>query len=151
MRARSGDGHISVRNLAGEVTVQSGDGAIRLEDINGGVEAQSGDGSIRVDGTLTRLRAHSGDGSVTIRAANGSTAQDAWSITTGDGSVTVDLPTRFDAELDAHSGDGRVRIDDADLQMQRREDRSTVRGRIGLGGHDLRVRTGDGSITIRQH
>jgi hypothetical protein len=64
--------------------------------------------------------------------------------------VVVELPADFNAELDAHSGDGRVRVDQADLQIQRRDDRSTVRGRLGQGGRDLRVRTGDGSITIRQ-
>jgi DUF4097 and DUF4098 domain-containing protein YvlB len=150
VRARSGDGRIDVRDLRGEVVVQTGDGSIRVEDVTGIVDAQSGDGSIRVNGTLTRVRARSGDGSVVVRAETGSVAQDDWSITTGDGSVTVELPTAFNAELDAHSGDGRVRVADASLALQRRDDRSTVRGRLGQGGRDLRVRTGDGSITIRQ-
>lgn len=150
VRARSGDGRIDVRDLEGELIVQTGDGSIRVADVTGTVDAQSGDGSIRVNGTLTRVRARSGDGSVVVRAARGSAAADDWSITTGDGSVTVELPTGFDAELDAHSGDGRVRVSEADLGMQRRDDRSTVRGRLGRGGRDLRVRTGDGSIVIRQ-
>lgn len=150
IRARSGDGRIQVRDLKGEVSVQTGDGSIRIEDVAGAVDAQSGDGSIRVDGTLTRVRARSGDGSVTVRAGSGSSATDNWNILTGDGSVVVELPATFNAELDAHSGDGRVRVDRLDLQMQRRDDRSTVRGRLGDGGRDLRVRTGDGSITIRQ-
>jgi DUF4097 and DUF4098 domain-containing protein YvlB len=150
VRARSGDGRIDVRDLRGDIVVQTGDGAIRVEDVDGSVDAQSGDGSIRVNGTLTRVRARSGDGSVVVRADSGSAAQDDWSITTGDGSVTVELPASFNAELDAHSGDGRVRISEAALSLQRRDDRSTVRGRLGDGGRDLRVRTGDGSITIRQ-
>jgi hypothetical protein len=29
--------------------------------------------------------------------------------------------------------------------------RNTVRGRLGDGGHALRVRTGDGSITLKRH
>ncbi len=150
VRAHSGDGRILVRAMRGGLDVETGDGSIRLEDVTGPVDAQSGDGSIVVDGVMTRLRARSGDGSVRVHAGEGSTASDNWSISTGDGSVRVDLPRHFDAELDAHSGDGRVSVDDAALTMHRRDDRSSVRGRLGEGGHDLRVRTGDGSITIRQ-
>jgi len=28
--------------------------------------------------------------------------------------------------------------------------RNSIRGRLGAGGHNLRVRTGDGSITLRR-
>jgi hypothetical protein len=28
--------------------------------------------------------------------------------------------------------------------------RSSLRGRLGAGGHNLRVRTGDGSITLKR-
>ena len=149
--ARTGDGHISVRDLRAELSLQTGDGAIRVDDVEGRVDAQSGDGSIRINGALTRVRARSGDGSVTIRARDGSAAQDDWTISTGDGSVTVELPDTFNAELDAHSGDGRVRADRVGLEMSRRDGRDTLRGRIGDGGKDLRIRTGDGSITIRRY
>ena len=149
VRARSGDGRISVRDLRGAIAVQTGDGSIRIEDVEGAVDAQSGDGSIVVDGSLTRLRARSGDGSVRVRATAGSLAQDDWTISTGDGAITVDLPDDFDAELDAHSGDGRVRVDGLDLRMQRRDGRSTLRGRLGDGGRDLHLRTGDGTIVVR--
>lgn len=150
VRARSGDGRIEVRELRGDVTVETGDGSIRIEAVDGAVDAQSGDGSIRVDGALTRLRARSGDGSVVIRAADGSLADADWSISTGDGSVTLELPARFDAELDAQTGDGRVVLRGTELSGEQRTGRRAVHGRLGAGGRNLRVRTGDGSITIRQ-
>ena len=34
---------------------------------------------------------------------------DDWEITTGDGGVTLYLPKDFDADLDAHTGDGAIR------------------------------------------
>lgn len=151
IRARSGDGHISVRDIHGEISLHTSDGSIRVDDVRGKVDAESGDGSIRVNGALTRVRARSGDGSVTVRAREGSVAQDDWTIATGDGSVTLELPVRFDAELDAHTGDGRVRADELDFQMARRDGRNTLRARLGAGGKDVTVRTGDGSITIRRH
>ena len=36
---------------------------------------------------------------------------DDWDITTGDGSVSLYLPSDFGAELDAHTGDGSIRND----------------------------------------
>lgn len=150
LHARSGDGRIVVRDLKGEVSVQTGDGSIRVEDIDGSVDAQSGDGSIRVDGALTRVRARSGDGAIVIRAVAGSVAQDDWTIVTGDGSVTLELPDAFDAELDARTGDGRVTVRSAtDVSEDRRTSRRNYRARLGAGGRTVRIHTGDGSITVR--
>lgn len=73
-----------------------------------------------------------------------------WSLTTGDGSIVLYLPSDFSADIDAHTGDGRIRsefnlTEDRDGERENR----TVRGRIGKGGHTLKVRTGDGTIALR--
>ena len=150
IRARSGDGRIVVADVNGEVSVETGDGSIRIEHVDGVVNAQSGDGSIQVDGALARVRVRSGDGRVNIHADRGSAAQEDWTVSTGDGSVVLELPDPFDAELDAQTNDGRIRINDIDLRDRKRTDRQSVQTRLGAGGHALRVRTGDGSITLRQ-
>jgi hypothetical protein len=67
---------------------------------------------------------------------------------TGDGSVTVDLPDSFDAELDAHTGDGRVSVSDELLSGTTQTSRRSIRGRLGEGGHALHLRSGDGSIRL---
>jgi len=51
------------------------------------------------------VHARSGDGSVSIRAEPGSEADADWDITTGDGSVTLEVPDGFGAELDASAAD----------------------------------------------
>jgi hypothetical protein len=100
---------------------------------------------------LTTVRARSGDGSVTIHAGPGSTANADWDITTGDGSVTLALPDGFGAELDAHTGDGGIRMEDITLSnVTGKIGRNTLRGRLGSGGRNVRVRTGDGSITLKR-
>jgi hypothetical protein len=73
---------------------------------------------------------------------------DDWDLTTGDGAVTVYLPADFGAELDAHTGDGSIRNDMA-LGAGSDNSRRTLRGRIGAGGHQLKIRTGDGAIRIK--
>ena len=74
---------------------------------------------------------------------------DDWDITTGDGSVSLYLPSDFGAELDAHTGDGSIRND---LNVRRRQtgDQSPHgQGPPRHGGKQLRIRTGDGSIRLR--
>ena len=56
---------------------------------------------------------------------------DDWEITTGDGGVSLYLPSDFGAELDAHTGDGTIR-NDLDVEWRAgpsaRTARRTVRG-----------------------
>jgi hypothetical protein len=102
-----------------------------------------------VSGVFTAVRARTGDGSVTIRADAGSAPTADWDIATGDGAITLRLPGAFNAELDAHTNDGAVHMRDITLTTVTGElRRNSVRGRLGSGGRLVRLRTGDGSITI---
>ena len=75
---------------------------------------------------------------------------DNWEITTGDGSVAVYLPRGFAADLDAHTGDGTIRSDLEGLPSPSGENsRRTLLGKIGEGGKQFRIRTGDGAIRLR--
>jgi hypothetical protein len=148
---RSGDGSIQGRQLAGDLKAHTGDGSVKLADVSGALDVDTGDGSISVDGKLTSVRARTGDGSVTIRAASGSAVEADWNITTGDGSVILEVPEGFSGELDAHTGDGRVTMHEIALNnVTGPIGKNSARGRLGSGGHAVRVRTGDGSITLRR-
>jgi len=121
------------------------------DDVEGALEANTGDGSVRLTGKLTSVRARSGDGSITVQAQPGSTASEDWNITSGDGSVTLELPDGFSADLDAHTGDGGVHLDGVTVSnVTGALGRNSARGQLGSGGKSLRVRTGDGSITLRR-
>lgn len=152
LEARTGDGRVTVRNVEGDLRVRTGDGAIHLEQVNGSIDATSGDGTIDIDGAVRGLSARSGDGRVRIHAAATPTAD--WNLVTGDGSVLLEVPEGFGAELDATTGDGRVDVRDVPFsgESDRRErgDRGTARGRLGSGGPNISIRSGDGVITIRR-
>ena len=151
LQLRSGDGSIRGRSLAGDVNAHTGDGSIKLDGVNGTLSVDTGDGSITLAGTLMSVHARSGDGSVTIHADSGSMPNADWDITTGDGSVTLAVPEGFDAKLDAHTGDGGIRIEDVTLSnVTGKIGRNTLRGRLGAGGRSVRLRTGDGSITLKR-
>ena len=150
---RTGDGSVNVAETAGELLAETNDGSIHIEDVTGKVEARTGDGSIRLSGTPSSLRARSGDGSVWLRIRNGATMSDDWMIATGDGSISVELPDGFAAQIEADPGsDGRVRNDLklASVTGGTREKR-LLTGALGSGGRKLSIRTGDGTIRLTNY
>jgi hypothetical protein len=153
---RTGDGSIRVTNVKGELVLDTGDGSITVDRADGRLALETGDGGVSVEGSLSPVKMHTGDGSIVYRVDAATRMDDDWEISTGDGAVSLYLPSGFSADLDAHTGDGRIR-NDLDVSSTRtpndrdpdERDRRTLRGRIGQGGKRLRVQTGDGSITLK--
>jgi hypothetical protein len=147
LELRSGDGSIKGSGLSGEVTANTGDGSVTLQSVKGAVDVNTGDGSVLVAGTPSALKAHTGDGSVTLDVDAGASLSSDWEITTGDGSVKVSLPATVNADLDASTGDGGISASDFGL-VTSPDNRDQLTGKLGTGGPKLKVRTGDGSITV---
>ena len=150
LELRPGDGAIRTLETTGELLAESGDGALQIEEASGRVEARTDSGSIRVSGTPKSVRVRSGDGSVVLRIRNGAAMSEDWMIATSDGSISIELPGDFSAEIEAEPGsDSRVRneLDLTSASGGTREQR-TLRGTLGAGGHRLSLRTGDGSIRL---
>ena len=123
---------------------------MKFESVTGPVDIDSGDGGVSVSGKLPVVRLRTGDGSVSVRADDGSVMSEDWEVRTGDGGVTIELPDGFNADLDATSGGGSVRVEDLSLTVSGEQTKREVRGKLGSGGHLLKVRTGDGSVSIKR-
>jgi DUF4097 and DUF4098 domain-containing protein YvlB len=145
--ARSGDGSIATSDISGDVGLDTGDGSISADNVTGDLKINTGDGSVSVKGQPRGLIAHTGDGSVSVDVTSATMAAGDWELTTGDGGIHVTLPANFNAQLDAHTGDGGIDANDFGLRATG-EDRNDLRGAIGSGGPTLRLRTGDGGITL---
>jgi hypothetical protein len=150
---RTGDGSIRATETSGELIAETADGSIQIDDVAGRVEARTGDGSIRLTGTPSALRARSADGSIALRIRDGASMTEDWMIATGDGSVSVELPDGFNAEIEAEpSSDGRVRND---LTLSNASggtrDSRTLKGRLGQGGKRITLRTSDGTIRLTNY
>ena len=153
LELRTGDGAIRVSGVTGELLLHTGDGAITVDGAEGKLALETGDGGVNVEGKLSSVKMHTGDGSIVYRVEPGSRMDDDWDISTGDGSVSLYLPTNFSADLDAHTGDGGIRndlgVEDLERSGDRDRDRQTLRARLGGGGHRLRIQTGDGAISLK--
>jgi DUF4097 and DUF4098 domain-containing protein YvlB len=148
---RTGDGSIRLQRIQGDITASTGDGSVMGRELQGTVAVATGDGSVEMSGRFAALKARTGDGSIGIDAQPGSTMQSGWTITTGDGGVMLRLPKEFDADVQARTGDGSITTSGITVLTPPRQDgepRRNIVGRIGTGGEQLTVRTGDGSIDL---
>jgi hypothetical protein len=143
----TGDGTITAEGLGGDLELHTGDGSIRAAGLEGRVQAQSGDGSIQVRGRFDVLSLRTGDGEMEAEAEPGSRVETAWSLRSGEGDITLRLPDGFGAELDAHTGDGRIVLE-TPVAVSGTIRTDVVRGTVGPGGRPLEIWTGDGSIRL---
>ncbi len=145
----TGDGKIELAGLKGEMELKSGDGSEILDGVDGKLRASTGDGHITASGRFDELELKTGDGRVDVRAAVGSSLAAGWRLETGDGSVTLEVPGDFAADVDLHTSDGHIDLDmPVTTEGQIRE--HEVRGKLNGGGNSLIIRTGDGSIHLRK-
>jgi DUF4097 and DUF4098 domain-containing protein YvlB len=144
---RTGDGHVRVSRAKGDVRLSTGDGSIEATGVDGRLDASTGDGGVRVEGRFDSLNLKTNDGSIDARVLDGSRMSGNWSLRTGDGSVTLRLPENLQADLDVHTGDGRISTE-FPVTASGKISRSELRGKLNGGGPLLAVRTGDGSIRI---
>lgn len=141
------DGSITADQLKGDIRLRTGDGSIEAHQIDGRVEADSGDGHIRMAGRFDTLNVRTGDGSVDTRVQPGSKMASSWSIRTGDGSVDLTLPSDFQANINATTGDGHISLG-IPVTVEGTFSKSEIRGKMNGGGQDLTIHTGDGSIRL---
>jgi DUF4097 and DUF4098 domain-containing protein YvlB len=152
LELRTGDGSIRATEVGGELILDTGDGSVTVENARGRIALDTGDGGVDVTGRFTGVKLHTGDGSIVYRAEPGTEMSENWDITTNDGGVTLYLPSGFGAEVDAHTGDGSIRNDLSITdgpEPEGEEHRRTLRGKLGEGGKQIRIRTGDGTIRLR--
>jgi hypothetical protein len=143
----TGDGSITADGLQGAIRLHTGDGSIRATALSGRLEADTGDGHMNVRGRFDVLDLRTGDGGIEAAAEPGSRVEAAWSLSSGDGGITLRLPEGLSADIDAHTGDGGIVLDKP-VTVTGSISPNTVRGKLGAGGLPLRIHTGDGGIRL---
>jgi DUF4097 and DUF4098 domain-containing protein YvlB len=145
----TGDGSIRLANFKGEMDLQTGDGHQDVDAVDGTLRARASDGRITAAGRFDALELGTGDGRIEARALSGSTIASGWTLHTGDGSVTLQLPANLAADLDLHTSDGHIEAD-IPVAVEGRLGEKNIHGKINGGGNLITVHTGDGSIRLQK-
>lgn len=146
---RTGDGSIRLANLKGEMNLQSSDGSQEIDSVDGSLQAHASDGRIRASGRFDSLRLSTSDGRIDAQAQAGSTITSGWDLHAGDGSVTLQLPPAFAADVDLHTGDGHITLD-MPVSVDGQLGKNNIHGKLNGGGNLLTIHTGDGSIHLEK-
>ena len=126
--ARTINGEISATNLSGNVTAKTINGSIKIST-TGYAEASTINGEIS---------AKFGDPNWPA----------ALNFKTLNGEINLDLPANVSTEIEAETLNGQINSDFPINQVSFKK-RKHVRGRIGVGGRELHLKTLNGSINLR--
>lgn len=149
LNLHTGDGSIRLANFKGQMNLQTGDGSQDIAGVDGALQARTGDGHITAAGRFDVLDLGTGDGHIGAQALAGSKIAAGWNLQSGDGSVTLQLPASFAADVDFHTGDGHITLD-IPISVEGRLGGNEIHGKINGGGALLTIHTGDGSIRLEK-
>lgn len=147
--AASGNGDVSVSTSGGPVSASSGNGDVRVGRATGPVKASSGNGRVFVATTRGPVNASSGNGDVDITMDAIADLAEDMEFSSGNGTVTVTVPSDFSGELVATTGSGKF-YSDFPLTIRGRVDPRRVRATIGRGGRRITISSGNGDVELKK-
>ena len=146
IRARSNNGSVSIGEVNGDIDVTTANAKVTCRSTNGHLRAHSSNGKIEVDRHRGSIDASTSNG--IIRASLVELGEAGVSLTTTNGRIVLELPEDPDANVDIRVENGHIQ-NDLELEDQTRDHNGRVQGRIGKGGTPIRLRTSNGTISLR--
>jgi hypothetical protein len=160
----SSNGKVCLTGLRHGVRAHSSNGSIRLDDVSGDIDITTANAQVCCHCTCGRLVARSSNGKIEVGDHSGAidattsnglihatlTALDPEGVTlaTSNGRIVLELPEKPDADVDIRVDNGVIRSDLA-LGNEVREAAGRLRGRLGRGGNPIKLRTSNGTISVR--
>jgi len=146
VKARSSNGSIAIREVTGDIDVATANAKVACRDTCGRLHARSSNGKIEVGGHQGSLDAATSNG--VIRASLEALGADGVVLATSNGRIVLELPEEPDAEVDIEVENGLIR-NDLELEDEAGDKSGRVRGRLGKGGTPIKLRTSNGTISLR--
>ena len=146
VRARSSNGSVSICEVNGDIDVTTANAKVTCRSTHGHLRARSSNGKIEVGGHHGSVDASTSNG--VIKASIESLGAIGISLTTSNGRIALELPAQPDADVDIRVENGLIR-NDLELEEQTGESSDRIRGRVGKGGTPIRLRTSNGTVSLR--
>ncbi len=132
-----------------DLTLQTTNGGISIDDVYGAIDFQATNGGVSLSDLRGDVHGRTVNGGLTVRL-NG----DAWvgegglDVATTNGSVSLEVPQGYNAQLEAGTVHGRVTTD-VPLTVQGRLGKR-IKVELGHGGAMVRVLTVNGAVRIKR-
>ena len=131
-----------------DLDLETHNGGIRIEDVDGNIRFDAVNGGVRLVNLAGNVRGDTQNGSVTVSLAGDRWRGEGLDARTQNGSVQIDVPARYNAELETGTVNGRFDLD-FPVTVSGRLGR-TITTRLGDGGPRIRVMTTNGSVRLRR-
>ena len=158
------NGRIGIESLRAAARARSSNGAVDIGDVVGDIEITTSNAKVCCCGTKGRLMARSSNGKIEledhcgsidastsnglIRVSMDAMGEEGVHLATSNGRIVLELPEQVDADVDIRVDNGVIR-NDRKLCKAARERSGQLRGRLGEGGAPIKLRTSNGSISLR--
>jgi DUF4097 and DUF4098 domain-containing protein YvlB len=132
--------------VTGDVDVTTANAKVTCKCAQGHLRARSSNGKIEVDCHQGSIDASTSNG--VIRASLDELGEMGVSLMTTNGRIVLNLPEKPDADVDIRVENGHIR-NDLELEDQTSDPDGRVRGRLGAGGIPIKLRTSNGTVSLR--
>jgi hypothetical protein len=145
-RARSSNGSVYISDVVGDIEVATSNAKVCCCGTRGRLVARSSNGKIELENHSGSIDASTSNG--LIRACMAELGSEGVQLATSNGRIVLELPEEVDAELDIRVDNGVIR-NDRELDESSRVRSGQLRGRLGHGGATIKLRTSNGSVSVR--
>ena len=146
IRARSNNGSVSISEVQGDIDVTTANAKVTCRFTRGQLHARSSNGKIEVGRHTGSIDASTSNG--VIRASLDALGEKGVTLATTNGRIVLELPENPDADVDIRVENGLIR-NDLDLKNETGEASGRIRGCLGKGGIPIRLRTSNGTVSLR--
>ena len=159
------NGKICAKGLRGHLRARSDNGAVHIEDVVGDIQVETANAKVCCNATSGRLQARSSNGKIEVDEHRGSIdattsngliycaleelGESGVRLATSNGRIVVELPDEVDAEVDVRVDNGIIRNARELVAKGKSESAGRLRGRLGRGGAPIRLRTSNGTVSLR--
>jgi DUF4097 and DUF4098 domain-containing protein YvlB len=138
---------VPVRSSA---TLQSVNGGISISDVVGNLEFKAVNGGVTLKRVGGNVQGHTTNGGVRIELAGDRWEGRGLDVKTTNGGVTLAIPERFSAQLEAETRNGGVHSDFPVVLPAANRPERHLSTALGSGGATLKVSTTNGGVTIKR-
>jgi DUF4097 and DUF4098 domain-containing protein YvlB len=146
--AHSVNGGVAVRDVGAEVRATTVNGGVTVRNASGPVRANTVNGGVDVNTAVGPVTAETVNGNVDARMVS-LRGDDDMDFKTVNGSVSIYVPERFDANFRFDTVHGGINSD-FPMTLTGKWGPRHASGTIGNGGRDIRASSVNGSIELRK-
>lgn len=129
------------------LAIETHNGGISLEDVEGRIRFNALNGAVELANLAGEVRGHTINGGLRIALEGRSWDGREMDVETTNGSVVIDVPDGYSAELETGTVNGRMEFD-IPVTVRGRIDRR-IRTQLGDGGASIRAVTTNGRVEVR--